>query len=260
VHIILSSQALSKIMTLSSTGKVAVQPAFRAGQSGALSLPLLGVLPEEDWDLEQACELDDNRKHDHEHDHDRDCRTISYRELLILMLSALQLLELGWAHSYDSPDNSAQQVLPSMALGVALFCCAAILYKLSLSFFHPAVLIPNEGWLVNANFAVNISALIFQIGWSYYWLDNDAVLEGAFLFCVIVAISEELAFKKNPVALVPEIWMCAALATALLAPVKIAMYVLMVGAIVMSSAAAGFACWNIRFLHRKQGSARYYKT
>jgi hypothetical protein len=214
----------------------------------------LGVLPEEDWDLEQACELDDNREHEHDHDHD--CCTISYHELLILMLSALQLLELGWAHSYDSPDNSAQQVLPFMALEVALFCCVSILYKLSLGFFHPAVLIPNEGWLVNANFAVIISALIFQIGWFYYWLDNDAVLavlEGAFLFCVVAAISEELALKKNPVALVPEIWMCAALATALLAQIDIVFYFICVGVLVMSSAAAGFACWNIRFPHRKQG-------
>jgi hypothetical protein len=54
-------------MTLS-TGKTAVQPAFKAGQSGALSLPLLGVLPGDDCNLEQACELDNSRKHDHDHD------------------------------------------------------------------------------------------------------------------------------------------------------------------------------------------------
>jgi hypothetical protein len=229
-------------MTFSSTGKTARCP--------ALSLPLLGVLPEEDWDLEQTCEQGDNREYDHDDDHDDNDHhdfgtTPSYRELLILMLSALQILELGWVHWYDSPDNSVQQALSFKALveDVTVFCFASILYKLSLG-CHPAVLVVSKGcWLVNVVFAVLLlSALVFQMGWTYYWLDNEfAFLNEAFLFWVIAAVLYQLSTKKSPVTLVPEIWMCVALATALLGQVEIVFSVLMVGAFIMSLAAAGFA-------------------
>jgi hypothetical protein len=202
----------------------------------------LGVLPEEDCDLEQVCELDGNREHDDDDD-DYDFGTTSHREFLILMLSALQLLELGWVHSYNSLDSSAQQVLQSMALvhEVAFFWFASILYKLSLG-FRPAVLVPKEGWLGNTVFAVILSVLIFKTGWTYYWLYNDVVLQGAFLFLAIAAVLYQLSLKKNPVALVPEIWMCAALATALLGKFEIVPIILMVGGFVLSLATVSFAC------------------
>jgi hypothetical protein len=222
-------------MTFSSSGKKAVCP--------ALSLPLLGVLPEEAWDLEQAREQDDNREDDDDY-HDFGS-TPSYRELLILMFSTLQLLGIGWVHWYESPHNSAQQVLSFHCLieGLSLFCFASILYKLSLGFRPAVMVVPKGCWLVNVVFAVlNLSALVFQMGWSYYRLGNElAFLNGAFLFWVIAVVLYQMSTNKSPVALLPEIWMCAVLVTALLGQVELVLSALMVGALVMSLAAAGFA-------------------
>jgi hypothetical protein len=75
-------------MTFSSTGKAAHRP--------ALSLPLLGGLPDEDMDIEKAtlCEHGDTREQND--DHDPNC----YFGFLVLVFSVLQLLELGFTYHY----------------------------------------------------------------------------------------------------------------------------------------------------------------
>jgi hypothetical protein len=224
-------RALSKIMTFSSTGKADHRP--------ALSLPLLSGLPDEDMDIEKAtlCEHGDTREH--EDDHDPNC----YFGFLVLFFSHLQVLELGLTY------HCAKQVQPFVAVvsGTSLFCAASIYYKLSILNNH-AVLAP-QGWM-NLIFTtvylvhLILSALfLLQLGSLTGWLDNAehtpmlmSAVKGASLFCA-ASVLHKLSLKKNPVALVPELWITAVFATALFANAEIVFQVLMSGTIFMSLAA-----------------------
>jgi hypothetical protein len=73
------------------------------------------------------------------------------------------------------------------------------------------------------------------------WLDNAeqtpmlmSTVKVASLFCAASVVLYRLSLKKNPVALVPEVWINAVVATALLANVELAFQVLMLGTIFMS--------------------------
>jgi hypothetical protein len=226
-------RALSKIMTFSSTGKTA--------HHRALSLPLLGGLPDEDVDIEKAtlCEHGDTREH--EDDQDPNCDF----GLMVLFFSflQLQLLELGLTYHY------AKQVPPSVVVvsGTSLFCAASIFYKLSILNNH-AVLAPKGcmNVLFTSVFLAHLilSALfLLQLGSLTGWLDNAehapmlmSAVKGAPLFCA-ASVLYKLSLKKNRVTLVPELWITAVFATALFANAEIVFQVLMLGTIFMSLAA-----------------------
>jgi hypothetical protein len=217
-------------MTFSSTGK--------AAHRHALSLPLLGGLPDEDMDIEKAtlCEHGDTREH--EDDHDPNC----YFGFLVLFVSVLQVLELGLTYHY------AKQLPPFVAVvsGISLFCAASIYYKLSILNNH-AVLAP-QGWknlIITTVYLAHLilsALLLLQLVSMTGWLDNAAhtpmlisAVKGGSLFFAAYALYK-LSLKKNPVTLVPELWIIAVFATALLANAEIVFQVLMLGTIFMSLA------------------------
>jgi hypothetical protein len=225
-------------MTFSSTGKAAHHP--------ALSLPLLGGLPDEDVDIEDqvalVCEHDDKRDREHDDDHGPNY----YFGFAILFFSSLQLLELRLTYlTYIY----AKQVPPFVAAvsGTALFCSVSVFYKLSIINNQHATLVP-KGWM-NVLFTtvflahLILSALfLLQMGLTG-WLDNAeqtpmfmSAVKVASLFCA-ASVLYKLSLKKNPVALVPEVWINAVFATALLENAEIAFQVLMLGTIFMSLAA-----------------------
>jgi hypothetical protein len=218
-------------MTFSATGK--------AAHRSALFLPLLGGLPDEDVDIEKAtlCEHGDTREHDDYHE--PNC----YFGFLILFFSALHLFKLGLTYDY------ANQVPPFVAVvsGTSLFCIASIFYKLSVLNNH-TVLAP-KGWvnvIFTTVFLANLilSALfLLHLGSLTGWLDNAehtpmfmSAVKGASLLCA-ASVLYELSLKEKPFTLVPEVWITAVLATALLANAEMVFQVLMLGTIFMSLAA-----------------------
>jgi hypothetical protein len=182
----------------------------KAADLSALSLPLLGGLPDEDVDIEQAalCEHDDDKR-----DQDKENDPNFYFGFLVLFLSVLQLLELGLTYRY------VKQVPPFAAVvsGTFLFCAASIFYKLSILNNH-AVLAP-KGW-INVLFTtvahLILSALfLLQLGSLPGWLDNAehtpmfmSAVKGGSLFCA-ASVLYKLSLKKNHVTLVPELWIIA---------------------------------------------------
>jgi hypothetical protein len=227
-------------MTLSSTGKDTDRL--------DLSLPLLGVLPDEEVDLEEVdleqaalCGYDDKRGDDGNFDPN------FHYGFLVLILSALQLLVLSLPY-HCKLDDSPDQALPLIAVvsGTALFCAASILYKVSIK-NNPAVLFQKGWW--NVVFATVLLAylmhaclLLLQLGLAY-WLDNAervptfmSVVDAASLLCG-ASVLYMLSLKNSPVSLVPEVWINVVFATALLIHVEVAFQVLMLGTIVMSLAA-----------------------
>jgi hypothetical protein len=216
-------------MAFSSTGKAAHRP--------ALSVPLLGGLPDEDVDIEQAalCEHGNKREHDDGHNPN------FYYGMLVLFLPALQLLELGLTYRY------AKQVLPFMPFmavsGTVLFCVASIVYKLSI-INNDAAPVP-KGWmnvLFITVFLVHLivsALLLLHLGLTG-WLDSaepiPTFMYAASLFCA-ASVLNKLLLKKNLVTLVPEVWINAVFATQLLANVEIAFQVLQLGTIFMCLAA-----------------------
>jgi hypothetical protein len=219
-------------MTFSSTGKAA----HHITQRSPLSLPLLGGLPDEDVDIEQAALCEPDGKREPDDDHDPNC----YFFFVILFLLALQLLELGWTYRYG------KQVPPFLVVvsGTSLFCIASIFYKLSILNNH-AILAPKGIFTTGFLASLILSALfLLQLGSLTGWLDNAehspmfmAAVKGSSFFCAAYVLYKELSLMKNPVTLVPEVWLTAVLTTALLANAEIVFQVLMLGTIFMALAA-----------------------
>jgi hypothetical protein len=223
-------------MTFSSTGKAA----HHITQRSPLSLPLLGGLPDEDVDIEQAALCEPDGKREPDDDHDPNC----YFFFVILSIWALQLLEIGWTYRYG---KQVPQFL-AVVSGTFLFCAASIFYKLSILKNH-TVLAP-KGWMnvifITVFLAHLILSAIFLLQLESFigWLDNAekapmfmSAVKGYSLSCAAYVLYKELSLKKNPVTLVPEVWITAVFATALLADAKIVLQVLRLGTICMTLAA-----------------------
>jgi hypothetical protein len=176
-------------------------------QRPALSLPLLGGLPDEDVDIEQAASC----KHDGKREPDDDRDPNFYCLFGNLVFLVVQLLELEWIHRYG------KQVPPFVAVvsGPFLFCAASILYKLSILNNH--AILAHMGWtnlIFTTVFLVDLilSALfLLQLGSLTGWLDNAkhvpmfmSAVKGSSFFCAAYALYK-LSWKKNPVTLVPEV-------------------------------------------------------
>jgi hypothetical protein len=224
-------------MTFSSTGKAAHRP--------ALSLPLMGGLPDdEDADIEQAalCEHGDKSEHDDDHDPN------FYYGVLVLILSALQLLELGSTYLY------AKYVPPSVAVvsGAALFCAASIFYKLLILSNHTTALV-SKGRM-NVLFTtlllahLILSALFFLHLGLTGWLDFAEPIP-TFMYaaslCCAASILYKLSSTNNPLELTPEVWINVVFATALLAHAEMAFQLLMLGTIFISLVAGILSCTTV---------------
>jgi hypothetical protein len=238
-------------MTFSSTGKAA----YRITQRPALSLPLLGGLPDEDVDIERAalCEHDDKREPDD--GHGPNC----YVGSSIMFLSTFQLIELGLTYLYDI------QVPPFVAVasGTALFCSASVFYNLSIPNNHAAL--APKGWMnvvFTAVFLVHLvlSALFLLHLALTSWMDSAeetpmfvSIVQAASLFCA-ASVMYKRSLKRSPIALVPDVWLNVVCATALLDNAVRAFQMMMLGTIFMSLAVGIFSSttFSIRSVDRNK--------